>query len=638
MDATERDLRAAILAAPDDLAPRLVYADWLSERGDPRGEHIVLQCVEGREDEARELRRRALWQHYGATWLAEDLESTELDATRFEYQRGFLHTVHLRAPELVALGPRLARHPIHTLRVLVRPVELPGLEDSPVLRTLRRLELVNRFDDEPALARLLSSPGLVRLDSLVLDRAAGSTDEAAVWPALERCARLADLVHLALGSIGIPPERARWLGRSLPALRTLSCVSSFTPTSLLALAESATFCLQGLTIHNEFGSVIGDAAIAEALAAPMVRELTALSLNSCRLGAAAAARLPTLTCAATLTDLDLGAQHDPTVVRALDGCAFPALRSLDISDNDLRDPQLLVAQRFPSLESLSAAANPLSELGARAIIEHAPQLRSLTLDRSPVGDAGVCAIAAASSSRNLRTLRLCYTGFGPTAIDAIVRGGQLDDLRELALDTDLSSQLSDADLVRLADGPFGKLARLDLRPVTPAAVGRYFADGWIVVTPTRFERRLDLEGLPVVNTKPDPWSVLNDLEGIGDPVAFDPSGDYTLGVRVRHPEHGIGVVVHVEAARLGVRYPKLGVVTAPLTPRGALPFDPERAYERGDVFVHPTRGPGIVVLVEPERFCVRFSSGDPEMVARGRARPGLLDRVRRLFGRDRNAR
>jgi hypothetical protein len=141
----------------------------------------------------------------------------------------------------------------------------------------------------PALARLLSSPHLARLDSLVLDRAAGSTDEAAVWPALERCSRLADLVHLALGSIVIPPERAHWLGRSLPALRTLSCVSGLTQASLLALAESATFCLQGLTLGNKLGSVIGDAAIAETLAAPMVRELTALSLNSCRLGARAAA-------------------------------------------------------------------------------------------------------------------------------------------------------------------------------------------------------------------------------------------------------------------------------------------------------------------------------------------------------------
>jgi hypothetical protein len=225
----------------------------------------------------------------------------------------------------------------------------------------------------------------------------------------------------------------------------------------------------------------------------------------------------------------------------------------------------------------------------------------------------------------LRTLS-CESSFTRTSLLA------------LAGSADPSGRLSNADLARLADGPFGKLARLDLRPVTPAAVGRHFAGGWIVVTPTRFERRLDLAGLPVPNTRRDPSSVLNDLESIGDPVAFDPARAYTPGAHVRHPEHGIGVVVHVEAVRIGVHYPKFGVVTAPLTPHRALPFDPERAYEPGDVFVHPTRGPGIVILVEPDRFCVRFSSGDPEMIPRGRARPGLLDRVRRLFGRDHNPR
>jgi hypothetical protein len=174
--------------------------------------------------------------------------------------------------------------------------------------------------------------------------------------------------------------------------------------------------------------------------------------------------------------------------------------------------------------------------------------------------------------------------------------------------------------VRFCESPEGKFLRATRR---------------IVVTPTRFERRLDLAGQPVANTRPDPSTVLNDLEGTGDLVELDPSGRHALGARVRHPEHGIGVVVHVEATRLGVRYPKLGVVTSPLTPRGARPYDPTRGYERGDVFVHPTRGPGIVLLVEPEQLCVRFSSGDPEMVARGRGRPGLLDRVRRLFGRNR---
>src|SRR5262245_31478207 len=34
----------ALLAAPEDLTLRLVYADWLEERGDPRGEYLRCQC------------------------------------------------------------------------------------------------------------------------------------------------------------------------------------------------------------------------------------------------------------------------------------------------------------------------------------------------------------------------------------------------------------------------------------------------------------------------------------------------------------------------------------------------------------------------------------------------------------------
>src|SRR6266581_4551694 len=37
------ELVRAIQAAPEDDAPRLVCADWLGERGDPRGEHVLLQ-------------------------------------------------------------------------------------------------------------------------------------------------------------------------------------------------------------------------------------------------------------------------------------------------------------------------------------------------------------------------------------------------------------------------------------------------------------------------------------------------------------------------------------------------------------------------------------------------------------------
>ena len=41
----------AIIECPDDDAPRLIYADWLDERGDPRGEFIRVQCALAGMDE-----------------------------------------------------------------------------------------------------------------------------------------------------------------------------------------------------------------------------------------------------------------------------------------------------------------------------------------------------------------------------------------------------------------------------------------------------------------------------------------------------------------------------------------------------------------------------------------------------------
>ncbi len=42
---TSPEFIQAILAEPDDDVPRLIYADWLQERGEPRGDFIRLQCA-----------------------------------------------------------------------------------------------------------------------------------------------------------------------------------------------------------------------------------------------------------------------------------------------------------------------------------------------------------------------------------------------------------------------------------------------------------------------------------------------------------------------------------------------------------------------------------------------------------------
>jgi uncharacterized protein (TIGR02996 family) len=81
-------LLAAIRAAPDDDAPRLIYADWLDEHGQPeRAEFIRVQCELARRKN-RALRRRE------AELLAEHHDAfvghLAVPGLRFRFERGFI--------------------------------------------------------------------------------------------------------------------------------------------------------------------------------------------------------------------------------------------------------------------------------------------------------------------------------------------------------------------------------------------------------------------------------------------------------------------------------------------------------------------------------------------------------------------
>lgn len=105
---SELDLLEAIYAAPDDDAPRLVYADALLERGDPRGELIVRQC---QGDAAIDL----VLQH-GDAWLGE--LAPLLSSSTFE--RGFLAKATVRLPDWARDVNTVVGHPamrtVHELR------------------------------------------------------------------------------------------------------------------------------------------------------------------------------------------------------------------------------------------------------------------------------------------------------------------------------------------------------------------------------------------------------------------------------------------------------------------------------------------------------------------------------------------
>ena len=82
----EAALLAAILAHPDEDTPRLMYADWLQENGQPeRAEFIRIQCASD-ADEAAEERAFELEERNKTKWLAGLPQFAE---ARWEFRRGF---------------------------------------------------------------------------------------------------------------------------------------------------------------------------------------------------------------------------------------------------------------------------------------------------------------------------------------------------------------------------------------------------------------------------------------------------------------------------------------------------------------------------------------------------------------------
>src|SRR5215210_2622285 len=82
----EAALLSAILAHPDEDTPRLMYADWLDEHGQPeRAEFIRIQCAPD-ADEAAEERAFDLEERFRAKWLA---GLPQFPRVLWEFRRGF---------------------------------------------------------------------------------------------------------------------------------------------------------------------------------------------------------------------------------------------------------------------------------------------------------------------------------------------------------------------------------------------------------------------------------------------------------------------------------------------------------------------------------------------------------------------
>jgi uncharacterized protein (TIGR02996 family) len=299
----------AILDEPDDDVHRLVYADWLDERGDPRGEFIRAQVEAAAlppgdaRRPALEARALELLRRHHDDWDRPLLDAAGYDpkaggllgmlgtiARLFrapwpkpplylrDYHRGFVDVIHIDMGKFVErAAPLFDAAPIRDVYFELVSARLTDLAALPQLARVRGLHFIYTQLREDSLVELFASPHLAALRTLDLP---GNhlSEQALRLLAVATCARRLAALNLSNSDVS---ERGALALAEAPALA--------------ALAEL------DLSLNP-----VGDAGAASLAASPHLRSLAALNLAGTTVGkdgALALARSPHL---GSLRELNLG--------------------------------------------------------------------------------------------------------------------------------------------------------------------------------------------------------------------------------------------------------------------------------------------------------------------------------------------
>ncbi len=266
----------AIRAAPDDDAPRLVYADWLEENGDPaRAEFIRVQCARARlpaDDPAAEglnARAHALLADNWEAWVGPLRDAVGPNASRvgeawllggfhrdghWHFRRGFVEALSLTATALLRHADGLFRvAPLRHLMLWDAGLYVADVARLPYLAGVDLLWFSDPWREPvraDGIAALAASPHLGRLTTLNLSRNDVADDGAAVL------------------------ARAPWLG----GLRSLNLEENGL-SSFAAAALAASPGVAGLTSLELAGNAIADEGLQALASSPHLANLRWLGLK-----------------------------------------------------------------------------------------------------------------------------------------------------------------------------------------------------------------------------------------------------------------------------------------------------------------------------------------------------------------------
>jgi uncharacterized protein (TIGR02996 family) len=342
---TETELLAAIQADLDDDAPRLVYADWLSERGDPRGEFIQVQCkLEKQRTRVLEYKERRLLAEHQEYWLRniqERARSVSVYVQVVRFRRGLPEEligsgrVNYGLDRVLELAPTVRRLSFYLREPVGDDDLLPELEALLALRPWRALTIGPNLDDEGARV-LARSRNLARLEALGLTRA-------------------------GVGADGL---------RALAALpiRELTLIENGGRIDLSHIAGMTTLRRLVVEIQDlDIGTIAGP-------------PLSSIRLDQCRFGPGAIEALARAY--PVLEELALVA----CFVRDVEVASLPRAQKLSLADNDLGPEAAWALASRGELVELNLIENALGDEGARvfAASDALVNLRKLYLSRNGI--------------------------------------------------------------------------------------------------------------------------------------------------------------------------------------------------------------------------------------------------------------
>ena len=329
----EDDLLAAIVAAPSDDAPRLVFADWLSERGDPRGEQIAVEIALARTAlDAPE--RGPLAERAKALRASVGQPTVDGIAVEFRSTRGMIDHAKL------ALEALLARErDLFAVAPLLRSIEVTGVTESTVTALLARswfprLRSLEMSWHVPAAAviAVAHSPAARGLERISIHHAGLPV---LVFAALGASEHLAGLRHLDLGLSGATDDAvvALLAPGALASLASLGLTNNQIGTAgCQAIAGHVAPLLRLYVGWNRLGHR-GVTAIA---GSPLRRGLTVLDLDHVQTGEKGCAALAEADIKLEVLSLCQSKVDDAGARRLLRSAALTtSLRRLDLSGNNL---------------------------------------------------------------------------------------------------------------------------------------------------------------------------------------------------------------------------------------------------------------------------------------------------------------